>query len=91
MPGLGGQGLYEIIKALRPELLNSIVFITGDTVNPATKSFLTSITDSVLSKPFAFRELEQLIVSVIDQKSDQESNVSSQKNPLPKSALSSGC
>ncbi len=66
MPGLGGQGLYERIQEMNPDLIKLIVFITGDTVNPSTKAFLGTVTNPVLSKPFDFRELEQLVVSVID-------------------------
>ena len=55
------------VKAISPKLLNRIVFITGDTVNQATNSFLSSLPNPVLSKPFDFRELEQWVVSVIGQ------------------------
>ena len=78
MPGMGGQALYERVKAISPKLLNRIVFITGDTVNQATTSFLSSVPNLVLSKPFDFRELEQLAVSVIGQEpmmSDNETAV----------------
>jgi CheY-like chemotaxis protein len=78
MPGMGGQALYERVKAISPKLLNRIVFITGDTVNQATTSFLSSVPNLVLSKPFDFRELEQLVVSVIGQEpmmSDNETAV----------------
>ena len=46
------------VKAISPKLLNRIVFIAGDTVNQATNSFLSSVPNPVLSKPFDFRELE---------------------------------
>ena len=55
------------VKAISPKLLNRIVFIAGDTVNQATNSFLSSVPNPVLSKPFNFRELEQLVGSVIGQ------------------------
>ena len=64
MPGMGGQELYERIKVSIPDLVDRIVFITGDTVNPATRSFLTGIGNAVLSKPFDFRELEQLVLTI---------------------------
>ncbi len=66
MPGMGGQELYEKISFKHPDLIRSIIFITGDTVNPATKAFLSGVTNPVMSKPFDFRELEQLVVSVIN-------------------------
>ncbi|MBC8281877.1 MAG: PAS domain-containing protein [Chloroflexi bacterium] len=84
MPGLGGQGLYERIQEMHPELIKLIVFITGDTVNPATKNFLGSVTNPVLSKPFDFRELEQLVVSVID----RGRNTSNHGEPKPEASVS---
>jgi hypothetical protein len=66
------------VKDISPKLLNRIVFITGDTVNQATNSFLSSVPNPVLSKPFDFRELEQWVVSVIGQEpmmSDNETAV----------------
>ena len=64
MPGLGGQGLYERVEEAKPELLDRILFITGDTVNPATKTFLAGVANPVLSKPFDFQEVEQLVVAI---------------------------
>jgi hypothetical protein len=75
---MGGQALYERVKDISPKLLNRIVFITGDTVNQATNSFLSSVPNPVLSKPFNFRELEQSVGSVIGQEpmmSDNETAV----------------
>jgi len=75
---MGGQALYERVKDISPKLLNRIVFITGDTVNQETNSFLSSVPNPVLSKPFDFRELEQWVVSVIGQEpmmSDNETAV----------------
>jgi len=44
-------------------------------VNPATKAFLSGGTNPVLSKPFDFREPEQLVVSIINRGiSGQESD-----------------
>ena len=56
MPGMGGQELYNKVKSDMPELAERIIFITGDTVNPATREFLSGVPNSVVSKPFDFRE-----------------------------------
>lgn len=66
MPGMSGKEFYEKLQDESPELISSIIFITGDTVNPETESFLSSVANPVLSKPFDFRELEQMVVSVIN-------------------------
>ncbi|MDA1129163.1 MAG: PAS domain S-box protein [Chloroflexi bacterium] len=64
MPGMSGQELYLRIKAEFPRSVGQIIFITGDIVNPATKEFLSEVGNPVLSKPFDFRELEQLVLSI---------------------------
>ena len=81
MPGLGGQGLYERLKQMRPELVDRIIFITGDTVNPASKAFLSSVANPVLSKPFDFRELEQLVVSITNRRQPVHRRLSGAHGP----------
>ena len=68
MPGMGGKELYEKIEAEIPRLLDCIIFITGDTIDLSTKGFLSNVTNPVLSKPFDFRELEQLVLSITNRK-----------------------
>lgn len=77
MPGMGGQGLYEKVNAAYPELVDRIIFVTGDTVGTATRAFLDNIANPVVSKPFDIRKLEQLVAAisnrdeaVIDPRSD---------------------
>src|SRR3546814_6559162 len=40
MPHLDGPGLYEALKAMKPQLLNRVVFATGDLLNAETERFL---------------------------------------------------
>jgi signal transduction histidine kinase/CheY-like chemotaxis protein len=67
MPGLGGPEVYRCIQGLRPDLTSRVLFITGDTVSPDTRSFVESIKAEVLQKPFSLDELrrrmEQLAVA----------------------------
>ena len=72
MPGMGGKELYEKIEAEIPRLLDCIIFITGDTIDLSTKGFLSNVTNPVLSKPFDFRELEQLVLSITNRKNAGE-------------------
>lgn len=78
MPGMSGQELYLRVKLAKPELADRIIFITGDTVNPDTREFLINVTNPVLSKPFDFRELEQLVVAVTNRPQDDENLLSKQ-------------
>ncbi len=62
MPGLGGEKLYNLIKATNPELAGRVIFMTGDTVSPGTRDFLQSTGNPYISKPFRIEEIRQCIL-----------------------------
>ncbi|HAA95416.1 MAG TPA: hypothetical protein DHW65_02080 [Dehalococcoidia bacterium] len=72
MSGMGGHELYNKVKSDMPELAERIIFITGDTVNPATREFLSGVPNSVVSKPFDFRELEQVVMAISQRTMDDQ-------------------
>ena len=58
MPGLGGPEVLRCLEGLRPEIVDRVLFITGDTVSPGTQSFLQTQEEvGVLHKPFSLEEL----------------------------------
>lgn len=57
MPGLGGPEVHRSIEVLRPDLADRVLFITGDTVSPDTRTFLEQTRVDVLHKPFSLEEL----------------------------------
>ena len=57
MPGLGGPEVYRCIQGLRPDLTGRVLFITGDTVSPDSRSFVEGLGVEVLQKPFSLDEL----------------------------------
>ena len=61
MPGMSGQELYQLIRETSECLSNKVVFITGDTVSPSTRIFLSESGSPVLAKPFGMAELLQTI------------------------------
>lgn len=63
MPGLDGQGLYERLCKLKPEMARRFVFSTGDLANPKVQTFFQSTGCLYLSKPF---KLES-VLTVLDQ------------------------
>ncbi len=67
MPGLGGEKLYSFVKATNPELADRIIFITGDTVNPETQSFLQNTGNPYLGKPFRLEEIKQCILECLSE------------------------
>ena len=65
MPGMDGASFYRNVRLKDPALARRIVFITGDTVSPDTRSFLQSVSNPVLSKPFKIGPLRDAIESVL--------------------------
>ena len=61
MPGLDGIELFERIKQLPDDVSSRVLFITGDTSNPATREFIASTGNPMLAKPFT---LDGLVSSV---------------------------
>ena len=61
MPKMDGPALYAQISHRWPELLDKIIFMTGDTVDPCIKEFLHENRCSVLYKPFSPSELSQQV------------------------------
>jgi PAS domain S-box-containing protein len=53
MPDRDGRALYEWIRGSRPGLLDRIIYITGDSTNPATLRFLEECGVPYLLKPVA--------------------------------------
>lgn len=73
MPGLGGPEVLRCIEGLRPEITERVLFITGDTVSPATQAFAES--QDVLHKPFSLDELRsrlQYFAALKDQRQVRE-------------------
>lgn len=58
MPEVSGKDVYNQLKERAPELLNKIIFITGDSVSKESSQFLMETEIPYLNKPF---ELDFLI------------------------------
>ncbi len=69
MPGLNGQQFYEQAIQGHPSLTHRIVFLTGDVVNEATLSFLKSIGNPHLAKPFNLKKVQEIVAAVLGQES----------------------
>ena len=64
MPGLDGQGLYEHLLAIKPEMANRIVFSTGDLANPRVQTFFQASGCPYISKPFKLEAVLKLLGDV---------------------------
>jgi two-component system NtrC family sensor kinase len=61
MPVMGGAELHKQLRESGNPLANRMIFITGDTVAPETRSFLQGVDNAVLSKPFRLREIREAV------------------------------
>ena len=62
MPGCSGVELHDHVAAVAPELLDRIIFSTGDVASKDAAEFMQRTKCTVLQKPFELRALEGLIV-----------------------------
>ena len=62
MPGMDGNEFYEYIKSHLPKMTERFVSITGDVMNPGTKSFLEKNNIPCIAKPFTHAELKDVIL-----------------------------
>src|SRR3546814_18845482 len=67
MPHLDGPGLYEALKAMKPQLLNRVVFATGDLLNAETERFLKQSGRPCIEKPFMPAQIRQLAEEIAEQ------------------------
>ena len=64
MPDVDGRGLYARIKQAYPELVERLVFVTGDALSPAIRSFLDETGLPHLEKPIDAEELRTLVAKI---------------------------
>jgi len=61
MPYLGGKAFYETVRARWPHLVERVVFITGDTVDKSIQSFLQTLPNPHLAKPFDLNDFVRAV------------------------------
>ena len=61
MPGMNGFQLYRALQQRQPDLAKRFIFITGDTMSPATQTAMRQIGNPVIAKPFSAKNLERTI------------------------------
>jgi two-component system NtrC family sensor kinase len=65
MPEMGGEKFYRVLSERFPHLRQRIVFVTGDTVSPASRRFLDETRAPWLSKPFKICEIEKIVMATL--------------------------
>jgi FixJ family two-component response regulator len=66
MPGMSGQGVHAALVADFPALVDRVVFVTGDVVEPMTAAFLRAAGRPVVEKPFTMTELASAVAKVLE-------------------------
>jgi PAS domain S-box-containing protein len=61
MPELDGPSFYRLLERQQPHLCSRLIFLTGDTLEPATQAFLEASGAPCLLKPFAIAEARRII------------------------------
>ena len=61
MPGMSEQDLFQLIQGIGERPPCKVIFITGDTMNPATLDFIAHTGNPVVTKPFSLEELLQTV------------------------------
>jgi CheY-like chemotaxis protein len=67
MPHLSGSEMHRELVRKRPDLVQRLVFSTGDVASADAASFLAESERPVIEKPFELVRLEELLLRVRDQ------------------------
>lgn len=66
MGGMDGAQFHEELERIRPEMLERLVYMTGDAGAPSTRAFLERVERPVVEKPFTREELETILRQVAE-------------------------
>ena len=66
MPGIDGKDMYDTISVKYPDLIERVIFITGDTISKSTLDFLEATGRDYFSKPLDFSKLIKTVQSTVN-------------------------
>jgi PAS domain S-box-containing protein len=64
MPDLDGRALFQQIRERWPRLATRVVFVTGDTLTPALREFVTHSGRPVIEKPFLPDDVRRVVAEL---------------------------
>ena len=67
MPVMSGREFYQILESQYPQLVDRVIFATGDVIGGATKNFLEKSGRPFLPKPFTPDELKTIVRETLTQ------------------------
>ncbi len=65
MPGMSGHEFYRRLQAMESPAVSHLIFMTGDVLSPEASRFLQEAARPVLSKPFALKDLMEVLALVV--------------------------
>ena len=65
MPKLDGPGLYRELQQHHPDMLDRVVFVTGDILGRETAAFLERTRVAHLTKPFDIKQVRRVVDDVL--------------------------
>ncbi len=65
MGDLTGMDVYEVMKLARPGMEKRMIFMTGGAFTPRASTFVSTVENSCLEKPFPLEELMRAIRNVV--------------------------
>jgi DNA-binding response OmpR family regulator len=78
-PVINGIQLYEYLEREHPELIDSVIFATGDSLNETTKTFLERTKCPWISKPYTPMQIKNTVRQHLDWK---KSNINGTKQAI---------
>jgi len=66
MPKLDGPAFYRELQQRHPELLDRVIFVTGDILGRETAAFLERTRVTHLTKPFDIKQVRRVVAEVLD-------------------------
>jgi two-component system NtrC family sensor kinase len=72
MPGMSGNDLYRAVVERHPGIADRFVFVSGDTVNAATSTFVEETGRPLIMKPFTVAEILDILTHIRGQKPVQQ-------------------
>src|SRR5580698_7412560 len=64
MPTLPGDMFFRAVERMRPHLCDRVVFMTGHRGNPKVNDFISSVSGTILTKPFHVDDLLEMIAFI---------------------------
>ncbi len=65
MPDMDGAALWREVRERHPRLAQSMIFVTGDTLSPGARQFLSEARCASLEKPFGKAELVERVAQLL--------------------------